>query len=122
TEIYPMEQEAVAGQMSIEFVDPTVDSDWDREVLSHPAANAFHSSAWARVLAATYGHQRLYLRCSRADRLLALVPFMEVQSLVRARRGISLPFSDFCDSLLFDPHCEEELFRRIGQIAADRSW
>lgn len=117
-----MEQELVDVQMRVEAVDPTSDPDWDRQVLTHPAANAFHSAAWSRVLAATYGHQPCYLRCTRAGRLLALVPFMEVQSFLRPRRGISLPFSDFCDALIFDPQCEEELFQRIGRISLERGW
>ncbi|MEA3213052.1 MAG: hypothetical protein QOE70_6109 [Chthoniobacter sp.] len=115
-------KEECAVQMTTELVDPTEDANWDRQVLSHPRANAFHSAAWARVLMTTYGHRPVYVRCTKGDRLVALVPLMEVQSLLRARRGISLPFSDFCDALLFDPSCEEECYLRLGAMAPQRNW
>lgn len=106
----------------VEWVDPTQEPDWDRSVLAHPAANVFHSAAWARVLMETYGHRPVYLRCRQGERLTALVPLVQVQSLLRARRGISLPFSDFCEPLLFGPGGGEGIFARLCGAARARRW
>jgi hypothetical protein len=90
------------GGVKVELIDPLNVPEWDREVLSHPEANIFHLSAWAKVLSASYGHKPLYLRFSREGRLAALLPIMEVKSFFTGVRGVSLPFSDFCSPLIFD--------------------
>lgn len=114
--------QATVKEPTIEVVDPLRAGDWDRQALAHPEANAFHSAAWAAVLQKTYGHQPLYLRCREGDRPLALVPLMQVRSLFRVRRGIALPFSDFCHPLFFDPGCKSEVFRRLCALGAARRW
>jgi hypothetical protein len=111
-----------SSPLQIEQLDPTVDALWDRQVLLHPEVNTFHSAAWSRVLTSTYGHRPLYLRFTREERLLALVPLIEAGSLFRARRGVSLAFSDFCDALVFAPECSEEIFARLRGLAAERNW
>ena len=105
-----------------ELVDPTTTSDWDHQVLGHHKANVFHSAAWARVLMKTYNHRPTYLRCYQGNHLIALVPLMELQSLFRPRRGISLPFSDYCDPLLFEPASEGLVFRELCRVSTERNW
>lgn len=113
---------AKAEKMQVDVIDPATDPDWDANVLKHPGANVFHSSAWARVLTATYGHRPIYLRCTAQKRLIALVPCMEAESFLRPRRGVSLPFSDFCDTLLFESCAQDQLFAKACEIAAERHW
>ena len=119
-----MEVKAPASleKVATEVVDPAQQSDWDRQVLAHPEGSAFHGVAWAAVLRQTYGHRPVYLRCREGSRLLALVPLMQVGSLFRARRGIALPFSDFCPPLFFDPACQPEVFRRLCALGVERRW
>ena len=94
-----------ATNVEMRLIDPLSGPEWDQLVLSHPDANFFHSAAWARVLAKSYGHKPLYLHFSRGGELLALVPMMEVKSYLTGRRAVCLPFSDFCSPLLFND-CE----------------
>jgi hypothetical protein len=104
------------------FVDPLADPEWDRLVLSHPDASFFHSAAWARVLSKSYGHKPFYLCFSHGGKPGALVPVMEVKSAFTGRRGICLPFSDFCGPLLFDD-CEPSLVTaRLSALALERKW
>ena len=105
-----------------ELVDPTTTSDWDHQVLGHHKANVFHSAAWARVLMKTYNHRPTYLRCYQGNHLIALVPLMELQSLFRPRRGISLPFSDYCDPLFFEPASEGLVLRELCRVSTARNW
>ncbi len=84
------------------FIDPfSSGTEWDRMVTKHSGAQFFHSAAWARVLARTYGHKSFYLVATREDKVLALLPLVEVRSRLSGVRGVSLPFSDFCTPLLF---------------------
>jgi hypothetical protein len=108
--------------VDMSLVDPLAGPEWDQLVLSHPDANFFHSSAWARVLAKSYGHKPLYLHFSRRGEPLALAPMMEVGSYFTGRRAVCLPFSDFCSLLLFDD-CELSVVTaRLSALALERNW
>ena len=104
------------------FVDPLSGPEWDELVLRHPDANFFHSSAWAKVLAKSYQHTPLYLRFSHNDTLQALLPLMEVHSHFTGRRGVCLPFSDFCAPLLFRGYEPGVVFERLAALAHERNW
>ncbi len=85
---------------SIDTLDPLNDSAWDRALDGRTDAGIFHTGAWARVLASTYGHRPHYLRLRRHDGASAFVPLMEVSSIVTGRRGVSVPFADSCAPLV----------------------
>jgi CelD/BcsL family acetyltransferase involved in cellulose biosynthesis len=108
--------------MEIKCTNPATDPDWDRLVASHPDAGFFHSSAWAEVLLKTYSHEPLYLRCLEHDKLVALIPIMEVRSLLTGRRGVCLPFTDSCNPLLFDQEVSAPISQALFEIAQDRKW
>jgi len=108
--------------MDIKFVNPFLDPDWDRLVLSHPDFSFFHSAAWARVLSKTYGHEPIYLRCSQRRELVALVPMMEVRSIVTGRRGVCLPFTDFCGPLMFGEGGSAAAIDKLSEVARERKW
>lgn len=103
-------------------VNPLEYSDWDSLISSdHQDCSFFHSAAWARVLHKTYGHRPQYF-CLLIDRKLnALLPVMEVSSRLIARRGVSLPFSDFCAPL----GAQEDiaaLFDAALEYGKERKW
>src|SRR4051794_5773875 len=80
--------------------DPIARLDWDALLNDHEDATTFHTTAWARVLARTYGHEPIYLSLSCGAQRIALLPLMEVRSRFTGHRAVSLPFSDFCGPLL----------------------
>jgi len=118
----PEPNHAASTPAQFRFIDPLVDPAWDTLVLSHPEATIFHSSAWARVLTGTYGHKPLYLQVVRRGATQALVPLMEVHSFFTGRRGVCLPFSDFCGPLLFG-HAETDVIPdKLSSLARERNW
>src|SRR6267378_7660562 len=82
------------GRLSI--VNPIEYPDWDSLVAKHSDSSFFHTAAWARVLHETYGHTQWYFCRITEGGLEALLPVMEVSSRWTGRRGVSLPFTDFC--------------------------
>ena len=94
-------QQASASNEAIrhEVIDPLSFAGWDQLLATHNESQFFHTAAWARVLNETYGHRPLYFSAIADGQLRALLPVMEVSSRVTGRRGVSLPFSDFCASL-----------------------
>jgi hypothetical protein len=107
----------------MEILDPLASPDeWDRECRAHPGATVFHSAAWARVLVAIYRHQPLYLRFRLENGSAALLPLMEVNSLVTGRRGVCLPFSDCCAPLLPEGITLDSLQAPLQFLARERRW
>lgn len=106
----------------VNVVDPTSDPDWDGLVASHPGSSFFHSAAWAKVLCKTYGHKPISLLLSKNAEPVALVPLMEVSSPFTGRRGVSLPFTDFCDPLFFGACDWSIISRLLCELARNRNW
>ncbi len=105
-----------------ECVDPLRDPDWDRLVVSHPDYTFFHSAAWAKVLHKTYRHEAVYLRCCRSGKPVALVPMMDVRSPLTGRRGVCLPFTDFCGPLMFEEGDVPLVMEKLCDLARERKW
>lgn len=85
--------------MSFDIIDPVQYPGWDKLLLTHPDSSFFHTSSWAQVLR-TYDYKPLYFVSIHNYRLENLVPMMEVSSPLTGKRGVSLPFTDFCHPIL----------------------
>jgi lipid II:glycine glycyltransferase (peptidoglycan interpeptide bridge formation enzyme) len=108
--------------MEVKLVNPVYDPEWDRLAISHPNYGFSHSAAWARVLSKTYGHEPVYLGCSRRGELAALIPMMEVRSPLTGRRGVCLPFTDFCGPLEFGEGASGFAMGKLTEVALERQW
>lgn len=105
-----------------ERINPLEEGTWDAIVSARDDHTIFHRSAWARVLAETYGHRPFYLRISVNGGEAALVPLMEVDSCLTGRRGVSLPFSDFAGPLWTDARQAHLVYGALLELASERKW
>jgi hypothetical protein len=117
-----VKSELTKDSLSAELVNPLTDNNWDKTIAVHRDATIFHSTAWARVLVDTYGHQPCYAQMSLNGKIQALVPIMEVKSVLTRARGVCLPFSDYCAPLFFGGFAGELLSQKLQQIARERRW
>ena len=85
--------------IKLEILDPLSFPEWDKLILANNDYSFFHSSSWARVLSASYGYKPLYFALTSRDKLLVAIPIMEVNSILTGHRGVSLPFSDYCEPI-----------------------
>lgn len=99
--------------MDLEIINPIDYPNWDELQLSSGDNSFFHTSGWARVLAESYGYKPVYFARFEDKRLSFLMPFMEISSPVTGKRGVSLPFTDYCDP--FAP--EKESLQKSVQAA-----
>lgn len=111
-----------APASSLAITNPLEVADWDKRLSSHPESTFFHGAAWARVLADTYGFQPVYLADSTETRLNVLLPMMEVKSLLKGTRGVSLPFTDACPALLANDASFQNLFHEALETGKRRGW
>jgi len=106
----------------LEIIDPLQYPNWDDLLISTRTYSFFHSSAWARVLAESYHYEPLYLSSRDSSRFRALIPLMEVKSVFTGRRGICLPFSDFCEPIIDGSIPGEEIIQEIIGLGKARGW
>jgi CelD/BcsL family acetyltransferase involved in cellulose biosynthesis len=86
-----------------------------------PDATLYHSTAWIRVLAETY---RFVPHCYVAlddERIVGGCPGFEVRRMVRARRFVSVPFSDV-GGPIGDAPAKQLLAQCIATDAAQLGW
>jgi GNAT acetyltransferase-like protein len=120
TEIIPA---TVQNQLeSLAVLNPLERSDWDNLVAQRQDSSFFHTVAWARVLWETYGYLPLYFTVIKDNRLLALLPVMEVESWLTGRRGVSLPFTDACEPLGSGSLLNERLIPQVLHYGEESAW
>lgn len=82
----------------------------------------FHTQNWARVLYESYKYKPLYFSVVENGKLVALVPVMQINSLLTGRRGVSLPFSDYCEPIISDGVDFHDLFDFILEYGRRSGW
>jgi len=108
--------------MSLQIIDPKTYPGWDDLLLSAPGYSFFHSSAWSRVLVESYGYTPKYFTIIGDGKLLALIPVMEVNSFLTGRRGVSLPFTDYCKPIIANGIPFQGLFERVIENGKMCGW
>jgi hypothetical protein len=107
---------------NLQIINPITYPGWDDLLLRTPGASFFHSSAWGGVLAESYGYTPLYFTILQNGKLRALVPFMEINSILTGKRGVSLPFTDYCDPVVDEGFVFKDLFDHIIEFGRKRGW
>lgn len=95
---------------------------WDDLILSMPGHSFFHSSSWAKALSESYSYAPAYFMAMNHEKPLAIVPLMEVKSILTGRRGVSLPFTDYCAPLLNGPVPFQEVTANIVRYGKKWGW
>jgi Acetyltransferase (GNAT) domain len=85
---------------TITTINPIHEPKWDEMVLSTKNHSFFHSSHWARVLHESYGYNPLYFTSIDNGTMQAAMPCMEIKSVLTGKRGVSLPFTDYCEPII----------------------
>jgi CelD/BcsL family acetyltransferase involved in cellulose biosynthesis len=113
----------LAVPASVEAIDPLQDSRWERLVERHPRASLFHSTAWLRALAKTYGYKPVaYALTSSAPRLDGGVAFCQIESWLTGKRLVSLPFSDHCEPLVDSQLDSDSLTAALAKQSQEEKW
>ncbi len=106
----------------MDIIDPTTLRNCDDLFLDHPSASIFHTSAWARVLKEAYGYRPCYFVERKNGSVQTLIPMMEVNSFITGRRGVSLPFSDYCPPLLTDGAPLDDKLPELVKHGSSSTW
>lgn len=89
------------------IIDPVADMRWDTFVESHLYGKISHVSAWKLALEKSFPHMKAcYLAIDHGGDIQAALPFYCVESLLKGKRLISIPFATLADPLV---SCKKEL-------------
>jgi hypothetical protein len=104
-------------------VDPVApETAWDPRLPRSQQLNFFHSGAWARVLAESYGFRSAYFTARHSCQPRAVLPVMEASSWLARRRGISLPFTDECAAVADDSDSLAALTEQVRRHGESHAW
>lgn len=107
---------------TVKIIDPISIEVWDNILLKTPGASFFHSSAWAKVLCESYHYRLLYFTFWDGESLKALLPMADVNSFMTGHRGVSLPFTDYCDPIATDKKAYQNLLSEAFLCGREKGW
>jgi lipid II:glycine glycyltransferase (peptidoglycan interpeptide bridge formation enzyme) len=108
--------------LTIKQINPLADREWDEFVGAHAKGSYFQLSRWMQALNETYGFAFNCAVQSDGTRFIAALPFMETRNFFGRRRGVSLPFSDFCEPLADSEEDFRALLSECMAVAKERGW
>jgi hypothetical protein len=74
------------------------------------------------VLHESYGYKPLYFASFENGRLSCLMPFMEVDSWLTGRRGVSLPFTDQCPAIVAEQMVFQDTVKKVIGYGQKAGW
>jgi hypothetical protein len=109
-------------QHTLQILDPTDREDWDDLLGSSPESSFFHSRAWAGVLRDAYRFVPKYFTVVEGSKIAALIPVFEASSFLTGTRGVSLPFTDYCQPITNSGESLKDLLRPIIEHGKQSGW
>lgn len=108
--------------MPLEIINPIEYPNWDKLLLTHKDYSFFHTSSWARVLFDSYGYKPINFTLIDGGKLTALIPVMEIKSWLTGKRGVSLPFTDFCSPIVSEKSQFKEIIKSLIEYGKKGGW
>ena len=106
----------------MQVLNPITYPNWDNLIKEFPGHSIFHTSAWAKVLYECYGYEPVYFAEMNGESPTGIIPVMEVKSKLTGDRGVSLPFTDFCNVLSTDRDDLIDIYRDILRYGRLKGW
>ncbi|MBN1983157.1 MAG: peptidoglycan bridge formation glycyltransferase FemA/FemB family protein [Chitinivibrionales bacterium] len=104
------------------LINPCLNLQWDALIPQRDAGAFFFSTAWAQVLVQSYGFKPCYYYRNDAGQVKAIVPIMETRTLAGKRRGVSLPFTDYCQPYLTNSMSIQEVLSDLQALGRNQRW
>lgn len=108
--------------LNLQIINPLTHPEWDSLITSTRNYSFFHTSAWARVLCETYGYTPLYFTHIENGTLQVAIPLMEVKSFLTGKRGVSLPFTDYCEPINSNSINLRDIYKHLIEHGKQAGW
>lgn len=85
---------------NILVINPLEVKDWNNAILDYPEYSLFFTSNWVQVLQEAYNYTpKYFVSYNSNNKICTAIPVMEVTSYLTGKRGVSLPFTDYCEPI-----------------------
>ena len=91
-------------------------------ISEHEDATIFHTTAWAKTICESHNYKPIYFTQRNGNRLPVLIPIMEVNSILTGKRGVSLPFTDYCEPIVDASIPSQKVFDYIITYGKKKAW
>jgi hypothetical protein len=106
----------------LQIINPLDYKNWDELLLNSQRPSFFQSTAWLRVLTESYKYKICYFTIINNNQLKVLIPMMEANTFGMHKRGVSLPFSDYCP-IIIDPGYNFNIIQKeIQNYGKSKGW
>jgi len=106
----------------IKVLNPLQIENWDDLIENLEGHTFFHCSAWNKALKDAYGFTPTFFVNNNSDKLDMVIPFMEVNSWLTGKRGVSLPFTDSCKVIIKNRSDLDSIFNEIVSYGKSKDW
>jgi hypothetical protein len=104
------------------IINPIEFPQWNESLRSLPGHSFFHTSSWAEALRASYGYQSHYFTLREGGALSAFLPCMGIRSALTGKRGVCLPFTDYCEPVVSDSTQFPAMFAAAVDFGKKQQW
>jgi FemAB-related protein (PEP-CTERM system-associated) len=99
--------------------DATHDAIWNGFVAASDRASFYHRAEWRRINEECFGHRTCYLGALDGDRIVGILPLVQVKSRLFGNIGCSLPFVNYGGPCGVDDEVERALLRASEAVAGE---
>ena len=121
-EAFPLDTKQHMTKLDLHVCDPTTRETWDALLATSSESSFFHTRAWACVLRDAYRFVPKYFTAAEGPHLVALIPVFEASSVLTGTRGVSLPFTDYCQPITDGSVPLKEAFGSIVDYGRASGW
>ncbi len=108
--------------MNLSIINPVDYPYWNESLLALPDHSFFHTQSWAGVLQKSYNYKPVYFTLWEQAAMKSLLPVMEISSVLTGKRGVSLPFTDYCEPIVPDAAQFQEMFNSAIVFGKKQNW
>lgn len=105
----------------VKILHPAKTENWDN-IIHELGGSIFHTANWCEVLSQSYNYRARYFGIFDHDQIVGVVPVMEIDSFITGKRGVSLPFSDYCFALFPDKVDVQAVLSDIADFGKKSGW
>ena len=92
---------------------------WDSFVYASPNATFFHRIGWREIYEEVFRHRTHYLLAERGDRIVGVLPLVQMKSLLFGHSLVSLPFAVYGGAASTDPMATSALHAHAVELGRE---
>lgn len=82
-------------KIGIQSYTNTIKNEWDEFVINSKATNFCHLSTWLDIMKESFGHDAIYLYARRGEKIVGILPMIQIKNIFFGNFMSSLPFLDY---------------------------